>query len=944
MSANCCNKPFDLGCFSCGGGIIVLPLNAPSTGTYTAYFKYLGREITYTFSAVMGQPLEVPVGRMNEHFLFYFRVHDESGNRVEYTTGGVTYDCFSIRFKGNIIGLPPVEIDLCDALEGAAALAINDCLNEEQRDGLRLLICDGSGNLCDLVAVATAAEILACMTPEQQTDMGGLICVECSDTILRVSTSEEVLSLPSGSTFTVRAVKLDAYDENGVQQPWREPLIVGYDSVNDVWLMAGAGVVPTVNVYPTDGGALLYRHSVINNEVQIAPVRLKYVNAGGSTVSFPSTFGIEGFSLGAHDLGPGAIMPRFTVFLSDGTSVHGFADVASPTLVLPLVQVVNSEAVVVASGEVTDAIVAPDGVVKNGFGDVVAIVPSGAEANAGPQTIVNTEATVVASHEVGVPGVAPDGQSVVKNTLGAAVNSGFVPSGTSKDITAPNGTGVVKNTEGTIVSTGAVPSGASADIITPDGSARTTDLTTIIALVPSGKAVALPQSAVQYEKASDGSTQQYNVGNTAKLGALIGGVDLIRRRPLKNSAGTTVGASQIGLDSLQGNTVPTAPDASAVLKDTAGATLSTTPIASGASADITAPNGTVQNKTPSPTYTQAVKSGETFTLPKVRVQLRDGSTVDYDYLPTPTVIHTEAACSAVASITRIYDANDTWTHPVGLKEVIALCIGGGAGGGAGRRGATSTNRAGGGGGQGGMLSFRRIAAADLGTPGVTTQTLTIGNGGAGAPGQTTNSTNGAAGSPGGDTSFGSLVIAKGGGQGGGGTTTTNSGVGTTQQVSAGTPSFSPNSLAGTGPTGGTQNAGSNAPAGLNGGAAPGGGAGGGVTSGNVAGNGGNGGAVQRVNSTVFGGPAGGTAPGGVGGNGTSNVGLRLLLDVVDLAEGVGTGGAGGAGNSAGAGGDGGDGGHHGGGGGGGGASLDGSISGAGGDGAPGLIVVHEIYD
>ena len=65
LSANCCNKTFDLGCIGAGDGFITLPIDAAVTGTYTAYFKYLGREISFPFEAVEGEAMTVGVSGLN---------------------------------------------------------------------------------------------------------------------------------------------------------------------------------------------------------------------------------------------------------------------------------------------------------------------------------------------------------------------------------------------------------------------------------------------------------------------------------------------------------------------------------------------------------------------------------------------------------------------------------------------------------------------------------------------------------------------------------------------------------------------------------------------------------------------------------------------------------------------------------------------------------------
>lgn len=112
-----------------------------------------------------------------------------------------------------------------------------------------------------------------------------------------------------------------------------------------------------------------------------------------------------------------------------------------------------------------------------------------------------------------------------------------------------------------------------------------------------------------------------------------------------------------------------------------------------------------------------------------------------------------------------YSESGIWTKPAGLISVTVTALGGGGGGGAGRRGYTGPNNGGGGGGGGG-LSRATILAADLGD----TETVTVGDGGAGGLHSlvTTNFTqDGNKGEDAGDSSFGAHVTG-GGGLGGAG--------------------------------------------------------------------------------------------------------------------------------------------------------------------------------
>ena len=70
-------------------------------------------------------------------------------------------------------------------------------------------------------------------------------------------------------------------------------------------------------------------------------------------------------------------------------------------------------------------------------------------------------------------------------------------------------------------------------------------------------------------------------------------------------------------------------DATAVLKDTLGTTISTTPIASGASADITAPDGTAENS--DATYSVLVPSGGALVLPDTTYNIYVNAVLDQSF-------------------------------------------------------------------------------------------------------------------------------------------------------------------------------------------------------------------------------------------------------------------------------------------------------------------------
>lgn len=297
-------------------------------------------------------------------------------------------------------------------------------------------------------------------------------------------------------------------------------------------------------------------------------------------------------------------------------------------------------------------------------------------------------------------------------------------------------------------------------------------------------------------------------------------------------------------------------------------------------------------------------------------------------------------------IIREYTANDTWTKPTAANfwGVMVVCIGAGGGGGSGRRGATSTARGAGSGGGGGAIVTRIMRSATLAN---SSYSITIGTGGNGGAAITVDNTNGNNGAVGGNTSFGSLVSARGSSAGTGGSTG-NTGGANGGSISQCVPSFGPYSQGGaSGGGGNVSSSGQSGTSGLSGNACPGGGGAGGIQSNNTMQTGGPGGGIYDAGSLIAGGSAGTTTSDARNaGNGSDNIANNILYDInntVTNAPGTG-GGGGGSGDLSGtqAGGNGGNGGK-GAGGGGGGGSTNGANSGAGGKGGDGLCFVVEYY-
>ena len=115
----------------------------------------------------------------------------------------------------------------------------------------------------------------------------------------------------------------------------------------------------------------------------------------------------------------------------------------------------------------------------------------------------------------------------------------------------------------------------------------------------------------------------------------------------------------------------------------------------------------------------------------------------------------KSSLSAVDNVNiNVFTATGTWTKPTGLKFIIVEVVGGGGGGGGIDGDKFDTANSGGGGGGG--YTLKKILASSLGS----TETVTIGAGGAGGTGNF-------GGTAGGTSSFGSHCSATGGSQGSG---------------------------------------------------------------------------------------------------------------------------------------------------------------------------------
>lgn len=231
--------------------------------------------------------------------------------------------------------------------------------------------------------------------------------------------------------------------------------------------------------------------------------------------------------------------------------------------------------------------------------------------------------------------------AVLKNTDGTILDTEEIPSGGSEDIIAPDATAVLKNSEGTTLDTELIPSGVSENIVVADTTIQRktesgVDIGVTIAL-PSGTGphtVTCPNADVTVNNTSftdveSGSMVDVVVANTdgTKVGSENAGVWEVpdATAVLKNSAGTTLDTEEIPSGGSEDIVVA---DAGAQLKDSAGTNIGgVEAIPSGVTENITAPDGTVKT-TDGGTTVGTVKSNGTASLPQSVIKYKDAANAD----------------------------------------------------------------------------------------------------------------------------------------------------------------------------------------------------------------------------------------------------------------------------------------------------------------------------
>lgn len=186
-----------------------------------------------------------------------------------------------------------------------------------------------------------------------------------------------------------------------------------------------------------------------------------------------------------------------------------------------------------------------------------------------------------------------------------------------------DGAVVIKDSAGTILKTEPIPSGVSEDIIITDGNCEV--FNTNLDMVAQGSILAEGYLSLE---APDGIVRVRKSDNTIIESVQVASGDLVFKNianstvNVNKSNGTLISAVSVLAESTTGYNVA---NSTAVLKDTAGNILSTTGILATESQDITAPDAVYRNNA-SPTYTQNIRSGQTFTAPQITLTQPNGST------------------------------------------------------------------------------------------------------------------------------------------------------------------------------------------------------------------------------------------------------------------------------------------------------------------------------
>lgn len=233
-----------------------------------------------------------------------------------------------------------------------------------------------------------------------------------------------VATVACGGSFVLPQVRVyyEQADGSIIEQVYNVASLGGGGSTQEINLQIGR-----VAVRRTDGTSVLYYVNP-GDQVDLPALLLAYTQADGSagSASQPIT------ALSSGQLSTGATIPRFRVFLSDGTTLYKTGDITNPDVKL-------------------------DGVI-----------------------LQNTAALFISHHEDGTTAVAPDATIQRKDSAGADIGSPIAaPSADTTNVTCPDGTANAINSASSNVGSAAVKSNGSANISIADSTITRPDGTTV---------------------------------------------------------------------------------------------------------------------------------------------------------------------------------------------------------------------------------------------------------------------------------------------------------------------------------------------------------------------------------------------------------------------------------------------------------------------------------
>jgi hypothetical protein len=394
MAVNC-NAKYWLGCVDVCEVNFQFPTGgeAPSTGTYSAVFEYLGRSIIIQFEATLGELIVIPVSGLNERFTFCFHILDENDDRVELTIGGTLYDCFKLQTKPTAVGETiPLKLFL---LACAALTDPTNGLNDEQKNECLLPLYDFS----DLVVQSN-------VTPQQQADLiawlggGG-----CLDAVFNFRSWDDVVTLLSNvaSGATYEHYRIIVTNSTGTQ------------------IEVDRGLEPDLF---TDLRGLHALDTSTPGELRLPKVLVQYTDAAG-VEQFILNEVFEWYSTGFGEPAEkhqraGFAFSRIEIRKSD-SSVIAYVDILTASYNVADSRVSNSDDSYDVNVKATEELELPDINISNSAG-VIGTSPAAKDILIGNSTVRNSNSSylvlVPATVELVIPDITIDNSA---ETLGLVV-------------------------------------------------------------------------------------------------------------------------------------------------------------------------------------------------------------------------------------------------------------------------------------------------------------------------------------------------------------------------------------------------------------------------------------------------------------------------------------------------------------------------------------------